>query len=74
MLVNLKTTIAARRLRQCDLAERVGISAGLLSQIVHERRHADTALRARIVEALDADETWLFSSIAEVPRRGVSPG
>jgi transcriptional regulator with XRE-family HTH domain len=69
MLVNLKMTIAARRLTQVDLALQLRIAPTALSEIIHGRREADPSLRARIAEALRADETWLFSSITRIPRR-----
>jgi transcriptional regulator with XRE-family HTH domain len=67
MLLNLKTTIAARRLTQVDLALQLKIPPTTLSQIIHGRRLADGSLRARIAEALRADETWLFSTVARIP-------
>ena len=68
MLLNLKTTIAARRLTQADLALRLGIAPSALSEIIHGRRQTDPSLRARIAEALHADEAWLFSSVAHIPK------
>lgn len=67
MLVNLKTTIAARRLTQVDLALQLKIAPTVLSEIIHGRRQADSSLRARIAEALRADEIWLFSSVTRIP-------
>jgi transcriptional regulator with XRE-family HTH domain len=68
MLLNLKTTIAARRLTQVDLALHLRIPPTALSEIIHGRRQADPGLRARIAEALRADEEWLFSSITPIPQ------
>jgi len=67
MLANLKTTIAARRLTQVDLALRLKIPPTVLSEIIHGRRLADGSLRARIAEALRADESWLFSTVTRIP-------
>lgn len=67
MLVNLKMTIAARRMTQVDLALQLKIAPTILSEIIHGRRQADPSLRARIAEALRADETWLFSTVARIP-------
>jgi transcriptional regulator with XRE-family HTH domain len=67
MLLNLKTTIAARRLTQVDLALQLKIPPTTLSQIIHGRRLAEGSLRARIAEALHADEAWLFSTVARIP-------
>jgi transcriptional regulator with XRE-family HTH domain len=69
MLLNLKTTIAVRRLTQVDLALQLRIAPTALSEIIHGRRQADPSLRARIAEALRADEAWLFSSVTRIPRR-----
>lgn len=69
MLVNLKMTIAVRRMTQVDLALRLKISPTILSEIIHSRRQADSSLRARIAEALRADETWLFSTVARIQKQ-----
>lgn len=50
-----------------DLALSLKIPPSVLSEIIHERRQADPSLRVRIAEALRADQTWLFSSIARIP-------
>lgn len=67
MLTNLKTALAARRVRQVDLALSLKIPPSVLSEIICGRRQANPSLRARIAEALLADETWLFSSITRIP-------
>jgi transcriptional regulator with XRE-family HTH domain len=67
MLTNLKAALAARRLRQVDLALSLKIPPSTLSEIICERRQAGPSLRARIAEALRADETWLFSSVTRIP-------
>jgi len=67
LLVNLKTTIAVRQLTQVDLALQLKIAPTVLSEIIHGRRQADPSLRARIAEALRAEESWLFSSVAHIP-------
>ncbi len=68
MLLNLRSAIAARQMRQVDLAISLKISPSLLSEIVNGRRQADASLRARIAQALQADESWLFSSVTHIPR------
>lgn len=68
MLCNLKTTIAARRMKQIDFALQLKIAPTVLSEIIHERRQADPSLRARIANALHADERWLFSSVTRIPQ------
>jgi transcriptional regulator with XRE-family HTH domain len=67
MLVNFKTALAARKIHQADLARSLQIAPTVLSEIIHERRHADASLRARIATALRANETWLFSTAARIP-------
>jgi transcriptional regulator with XRE-family HTH domain len=62
MLVNLKTALAARRIRQVDLAISIGISPSVFSEIITGRRTADPALRVRIAKELGVDESWLFTS------------
>lgn len=69
MLVNLKSAIAARRLKQVDLALQLKIPPTVLSEIIHGRRLADDSLQARIAEALRADESWLFSTVVRIPSR-----
>ncbi len=68
----MKTALAARRLKQADLAARIGISPTALSEVIHERRIPDAGLRARIAQELVADENWLFSSLIEIPGPHVS--
>jgi transcriptional regulator with XRE-family HTH domain len=70
MLVNLKSTIAARGLTQVDLALQLKIPPTVLSEIIHGRRLAEGSLRSRIAEALCADESWLFSTLARIPAPG----
>lgn len=67
MLVNFKTALAARKTLQTDLAQSLQIAPTVLSEIIHERREADASLRARIAEALRADESWLFSTVTRIP-------
>jgi len=67
MLVNFKTALATRKIHQADLARSLQIAPTVLSEIIHERRHADASLRARIATALRTDETWLFSIVARIP-------
>jgi len=59
----LKSTIAARGWTQVDFAISLKIPSSILSEIIHERRRADVPLRARIADALQADEGWLFSCL-----------
>jgi hypothetical protein len=67
MLMNLKAALAARRMRQVELALSLKIPPSTLSEIVCGHRQADPSIRARIAEALCADEAWLFSAVARIP-------
>lgn len=72
MLLNLKSAIAARGMRQVDLAMQLKITPSVLSEIVNGRREPDASLRSRIAEALDVDEQWLFSRVTRIPRASSS--
>jgi transcriptional regulator with XRE-family HTH domain len=67
MLSNLKTALAARRMRQAELAQTVGVSASTLSEFIHCRVDLALHFRARIAEALQADPGWLFSRVTHIP-------
>jgi transcriptional regulator with XRE-family HTH domain len=67
MLTNLKAALAARRIRQVELALSLKIPPSTLSEIVCGHRQADSGLRTRIAEALRADEAWLFSAVTRIP-------
>jgi transcriptional regulator with XRE-family HTH domain len=69
MLVNFKSTLMARGLKQVDLALSLKITPSLLSEIINGRRQANPSLRARIAETLSADESWLFSAVTRIPAR-----
>ncbi len=71
MLVNLKAALAARRMRQVDLALALKIPPSTMSEIICGRRQAEGWLRTRIAEALRADESWLFSPLTRIPSRRV---
>ena len=68
MLVNFKAALAARRVRQIDLALELKIDPSLLSRIINRRCEADPALRARIAAALEVDEGWLFQRATRIPK------
>lgn len=67
MLVNLKTALAARHMKQVDLALVLKVPPSTLSEIICGRRQPDPSLLARIADALHVDETWLSSSVAHIP-------
>ena len=67
MLTNMKTALAARGIRQIDLALSEKIPPTVLSEVVNSRRKASSELRSRIARALQADEGWLFSTITRIP-------
>lgn len=69
MLVNFKTALAAKRIRQVDLATSLKITPPALSEIINGRRQADASLRARIALALEVDEAWLFATFTKIPGR-----
>jgi transcriptional regulator with XRE-family HTH domain len=64
MLLRLKFAIAARGLKQVDLALELRIPPSTLSEIINERRRPDDLTRKLISRRLgETDEDWLFSSI-----------
>ena len=68
MLVNIKTALAARGMRQIGLALSEKIPPTVLSEVINGRREASPEMRARIARALQADEGWLFSTVTRIPR------
>jgi transcriptional regulator with XRE-family HTH domain len=67
MLANLRIALAARGIKQIELALRLRIDPTVISQIVNGRRRPSRDLCIRIAAALDADERWLFSSAVCIP-------
>lgn len=67
MLSNLKTALAARRMRQAELAAAIGISPSLLSEAIHLRAQLAPHQRQRIAEVLCADPAWLFERVIHIP-------
>jgi transcriptional regulator with XRE-family HTH domain len=67
MLSNLKTALAARRMRQAELAQAIGIGPSTLSEFIHGRAELAPHLLTRIAEALQADPRWLFSRVTHIP-------
>jgi transcriptional regulator with XRE-family HTH domain len=72
VLVNFKTALAARGMRQIELALDLKVSPTVLSEIVNGRRSASPSLRARLAEVLQADEAWLFSTFTRIPKHADS--
>ena len=68
MLVNFKAALAARLVKQIDLALQLKIDPTFLSRIINRRSEADESLRARLAAALQVDEGWLFSTVTRIPR------
>ena len=69
MLSNLRTALAARNLRQEDLAiHKLKIPPSVLSGIIHGLRRASAELRRKIAESLEADEHWLFEPVATISK------
>jgi transcriptional regulator with XRE-family HTH domain len=67
MLANLKAALAARRMRQVDLALSLQVPPSVLSEVINERRKAGSQLREAIAEALRADPDWLFEPVTQIP-------
>ena len=67
MLSNLKVALAARRIRQAELAEAIGISPSMLSEAIHGRAELAPHQRQRIAEVLRADPAWLFERVIHIP-------
>jgi len=64
MLSNLKAALAARGMRQADLAAALKIHASVVSEIICGRRKADIELRTRIAAMLAVEnQAWLFKSV-----------
>jgi transcriptional regulator with XRE-family HTH domain len=72
VLANLKAALGARGMRQADLALELKITPSVLSEIVNERRKANTSVRERVSKILQADESWLFSTFTRIPARAPS--
>jgi transcriptional regulator with XRE-family HTH domain len=67
MLANLKAALAARRIRQVDLALSLQVPPSILSEVINERRKAGKQLREAIARALQADPAWLFAAVTHIP-------
>jgi len=67
MRTNLKAALAARRMRQAELAAAVGIAPSTLSEFIRGRAELAPHLQARIAELLRADGDWLFLSVQHIP-------
>jgi len=67
MLANVKMALAARGVRQAQLAQAVGLPESTLSEFIHERCELAAHFRSRIAEALQADPAWLFARVAHIP-------
>jgi len=67
MLTNVKTALAARGMRQAELARTVGLPESTLSEFIHGRCELARHFRTRIAEALQADPDWLFARVTHIP-------
>lgn len=67
MLSNLKVALAARRLRQAELAAAIGVAPSTLSEFIHGRVELAPHQRQRIAEMLRADPAWLFTRVTHIP-------
>ncbi len=73
MYPNLKLQLWRSGMRQCRLAQLVGIHESLLSKIVNGFRRPDPETRAHIAEVLHADESWLFEADERQSEIGSAP-
>jgi transcriptional regulator with XRE-family HTH domain len=67
MLSNLKVALAARRMRQAELAAAIGVAPSTLSEFIHGRAQLAPYQLQRIAEMLRADPTWLFARVIHIP-------
>ncbi|PYU22168.1 MAG: hypothetical protein DMG32_18960 [Acidobacteria bacterium] len=67
MLSNLKVALAARRMRQAELAVAIRVAPSTLSEFIHGRVELAPHQRQRIAEVLRADPAWLFARITHIP-------
>ena len=68
MLINLRSGLLLRGVRQYQLARLVGITEPMLSMVIAGRRKASKPLRRKIAKALACDEGWLFQETVNLPR------
>ncbi len=75
MYPNLKLQIFRCGRHQNQLAKAVGIDETVLSKIIHGYRNPTEAQRKILAAHLDADETWLFERMEDIPLRNqAEPG
>jgi plasmid maintenance system antidote protein VapI len=67
MLANVKTALAARGMRQAQLAKTIGLPESTLSEFIHERCELAPHFRTRLAVELRADPAWLFSRVTHIP-------
>ena len=67
MLSNLKAALAARRIRQAELAAAIEIAPSTLSEFIHGRTELTPYQRQRMAEVLCADPAWLFAAVTQIP-------
>lgn len=64
---NLKLTIELRDQSVATVAVAVGVQPCQLSRIIQSHIEADSDLRRRLAEHLNANEAWLFREVRRVP-------
>ena len=68
MLANLKATLAARRMRQFELAAELKVSPSVLTEIILGRRPLEDGQRTRIAVLLGVEDLeWLFLDVRPRP-------
>ena len=74
MLANLKAALAAKRLRQFELAAELKISPATMSEIILGRRPLEDGQRTRIAAVLGVEDVeWLFAVVRPRARRADPP-
>jgi len=67
MLSNLKVALAARRMRQAEVAAAIGVAPSTFSEFIHGRAELAPYQLDRIAELLRADRAWLFQAVTHIP-------
>ncbi len=68
MFINLGVAVRAKGYKQHIVASAAGMTESTFSRALHGRGTFGPNERKRIAEFLNADEGWLFTTLAKVPR------
>src|SRR5579875_1100681 len=69
MYPNLKLKLWSMGIRQNQLAKTLGIDETMLSKLINGFREPSPEMRAKIANALNADESWLFERVQSARTR-----